>query len=110
METLRPSLIVCTIPAFRSSLRAFGNSIDVGNNVDWNEHRNSEQKQYSALVLDDGSLELLGQKFSSPSYAALAGIQDAGSDRQTVNGWTSWKTKEGKLIADLREKYINHQE
>ncbi|MDZ7690379.1 MAG: hypothetical protein U5K69_04390 [Balneolaceae bacterium] len=72
--------------------------------------RNGEQKRYTALIHDDGSLELLGQKFSSPSYAALAGIQDAGSDRQTVNGWTSWKTKEGKLLADLREEYLQQHE
>lgn len=71
--------------------------------------RNGEQKQYTAFIHDDGSLELLGQKFSSPSYAALAGIQDAGSDRQTVNGWTSWKTKKGKLITDLREEYLQEQ-
>lgn len=71
--------------------------------------RNGEQRQYKALIHDDGSLELLGQKFSSPSYAALAGIQDAGSDRQTVNGWTSWKTKDGQLIADLREKYLKEK-
>ena len=68
--------------------------------------RNGQKKKYKAVVLDDGSLELLGQKFSSPSYAALAGIQDAGSDRQTVNGWTSWKTEEGLTIADLRDKYL----
>ena len=48
--------------------------------------RNGQQKRYEATVLEDGSLELLGQQFSSPSYAALAGIQDAGSDRKTVNG------------------------
>jgi len=77
--------------------------------MDYNP-RNGEQNRYSALVHDDGSLELLGQKFSSPSYAALAGIQDAGSDRQTVNGWTSWKTEDGKLIVDLREEYLNQQE
>jgi len=77
--------------------------------MDYNP-RNGEQKRYSALVHDDGSLEVLGQKFSSPSYAALAGIQDAGSDRQTVNGWTSWKTEEGKWIADLREEYLRQQE
>ncbi len=53
--------------------------------------RNGQPKRYEAIVLDDGSLEVLGQSFSSPSYAALAGIQDAGSDRKTVNGWTSWK-------------------
>lgn len=77
--------------------------------MDYNP-RNGEQKRYSALVHDDGSLEVLGQKFSSPSYAALAGIQDAGSDRQTVNGWTSWKTEDGKLIADLREEYLKQKE
>ncbi len=68
--------------------------------------RNGQKKKYSAVVLDDGSLELLGQKFSSPSYAALAGIQDAGSDHQTVNGWTSWKTEKGLTIAELRDKYL----
>jgi len=69
--------------------------------------RNGNQKKYEAIILKDGSLELLGQIFSSPSYAALAGIQDAGSDRKTVNGWTSWKTSNGLLLADLREKLLN---
>jgi hypothetical protein len=72
--------------------------------------RGGKQNRYKALVHEDGSLELLGQKFSSPSYAAIAGIQDAGSDRETANGWNRWKTKEGKLIADLREKYLQHKE
>jgi len=71
--------------------------------------RGGEQNRYKALVHEDGSLELLGQKFSSPSYAAIAGIQDAGSDRETANGWNRWKTKEGKLIADLREKYLQNK-
>lgn len=62
------------------------------------------QKKYTALVLEDGTLKLLEQKYSSPSYAALAGIQNAGSDRKTVNGWTSWKTEEGITIAELRDK------
>ena len=69
--------------------------------------RNGQQKKYEAKILDDGSLELLGQNFSSPSYAALAGIQDSGSDRQTVNGWTSWKTSDEKTLAELREKLLN---
>lgn len=30
--------------------------------------------------------KVLDQIYSSPNYAALAGIQDAGSDRHTVNG------------------------
>jgi hypothetical protein len=72
--------------------------------------RNGKQKSYEATVLDDGSLELLGQQFSSPSYAALAGIQDAGSDRKTVNGWISWKNNKNKTLADLRESFLNMAE
>lgn len=69
--------------------------------------RNGQQKRYEATILDDGSIEILGQQFNSPSWAALAGIQDAGSDRKTVNGWTSWKTASGQSLADLREKLLN---
>jgi hypothetical protein len=66
-----------------------------------------EQKKYEATILEDGSLSLLGQTFSSPSYAALAGVQDAGSERNTVNGWISWKTTDGRTLADLRDKLLN---
>jgi hypothetical protein len=69
--------------------------------------RNGQQKRYEAIILEDGSLEVLGQTFSAPSYAALAGIQDAGSDRKTVNGWTSWRILSGQTIAELREKLLN---
>ena len=69
--------------------------------------RNGQKKKYEATVEDDGSLTVLGQTYSSPSYAALAGIQDAGSNRKTVNGWSSWKTKDGKSIAELRDKFLN---
>jgi hypothetical protein len=69
--------------------------------------RNGQGKKYEAIVLEDGSLELLGQQFSSPSYAALAGIQDAGSDRKTVNGWTSWRNSQNRTLADLRERLLN---
>lgn len=72
--------------------------------------RNGRNKNYEAIILEDGSLEVLGQKFSSPSYAALAGIQDAGSDRKTVNGWTSWKNKNNFTIAELREKLLEQIE
>ena len=63
------------------------------------------QKKYTAIVLEDGSLLLMDQIYSSPSYAALAGIQNCGSDRKTVNGWTSWKTENGITIAELRDKF-----
>ena len=58
--------------------------------------RGGERRRYEATVLADGSIEVLGKSFSAPSYAALLCLQDAGSSRNTVNGWISWKTAEGK--------------
>lgn len=72
--------------------------------------RNGSQKKYKASILPDGSLNVLNQIFTSPSYAALACIQDAGSERKTVNGWTSWKTDNGIQITELRDKLIENQE
>ena len=84
------------------------NLLTVGENITMvYKPRNGQQKRYEASILEDGSLDLLGQQFSSPSYAALAGIQDAGSDRKTVNGWTSWKNSQNKTLADLREIFLN---
>jgi len=71
--------------------------------------RNGEQKKYEAKILPDGSFELLGKIFLSPSNAAWAGIQDAGSNRMTVNGWTSWKTTCGSTLFELREKFLNNK-
>lgn len=65
-----------------------------------------KRKSYQAKIEPDGGLSVLGNTFSSPSYAALSCIKDAGSDRDTVNGWTSWKTKKGELLAQIREKYL----
>lgn len=69
--------------------------------------RNGHQKKFEANILEDGSLEVLGQAFSSPSYAALACIQDAGSDRKTVNGWTAWKIPNGQNLSGLRNKLLS---
>ena len=68
--------------------------------------RDGDRKTYEAVVEADGSLLVLGKRFQSPSYAALLGIQDAGSDRTTVNGWTSWRTSSGKTLADLRAEHL----
>jgi hypothetical protein len=68
--------------------------------------RKGSKKKYEAEILEDGSLKVLDQVYSSPSYGALAGINDAGSERKTVNGWTSWKTKSGETLADIREKFL----
>ncbi len=71
--------------------------------------RKGNKRKYEAEILDDGSLKVLDKVYSSPSYAALAGVQDAGSDRKTVNGWTSWKTDSGKVLAGIREDFLNEQ-
>jgi hypothetical protein len=69
--------------------------------------RNGEQRIYQATICNDGSIELLGKQFSSPSYAAVYGIQNAGSDRKTVNGWTAWRLENGEPLASIREIYIS---
>lgn len=71
--------------------------------------RHGSKKIYEADVLEDGALKVLDQIYSSPSYAALAGIKDAGSDRNTVNGWTSWKTDTGETLTDIRERFLNNE-
>ena len=68
--------------------------------------RNGEHRDYEATIFEDGSIELLGKQFSSPSYAAVYGIQDAGSDRKTVNGWTAWRLDNGDLLSDVRERFL----
>ena len=68
--------------------------------------RQGLKKKYEGIIQEDGSILVLNQTYSSPSYAALAGIQDAGSDRKTANGWLSWKTSSGKSIAEIREDFL----
>jgi len=70
--------------------------------------RNGQLKKYEAQILEDGSLHVLNQHFSSPSYAALACIKDAGSDRLTVNGWTSWKNSKGLTLSEIRTEYLSN--
>lgn len=68
--------------------------------------RGGEQRTYTATLHESGSINLLGEEFSSLSYAALRGINDAGSDRNTVNGWRSWSTSDGVSLYDLRAEYL----
>lgn len=72
--------------------------------------RNGEQKTYEATIKGDGQIEVLGQIFSSPSYAAQKCITNAGSSRQSINGWTSWKTETGETLADIRTVYLEQEE
>lgn len=72
--------------------------------------RNGEQKQYEATVLDSGELDVMGRRFAAPSYAALFGIQDAGSSRSTVNGWRVWRLDSGESLADIRDRFLMQAE
>ena len=72
--------------------------------------RDGDRRTYEAEVEADGSLVVLGKRFQSPSYAALLGMQDAGSDRTTVNGWTSWRTKSGRSLAELRADLLSRRD
>ncbi|MFP4040816.1 MAG: hypothetical protein ACLFS7_09770 [Desulfosudaceae bacterium] len=72
--------------------------------------RGGKRKTYKGTLSADGSITVLEQNYSSLSYAALACIQSAGSDRNTVNGWTSWKTKDGKNLAQIRTEYLDSKE
>lgn len=68
--------------------------------------RGGEQRTYNVILCDDGSIDFMGQTYASPSYAALRGINDAGSDRKTVNGWTSWLVADGRTLADIGSQFL----
>jgi len=68
------------------------------------------KKTYKATINNDGSLTVDESNFSSPSYAALYCIKDAGSNRDTVNGWTKWRTDNEELLSDIRSKYLEISE
>ena len=68
------------------------------------------RRTYHAILNGDGSLTVNDNNFSSPSYAALYCIKEAGSDRETVNGWTKWKTKDGESLSGIRNRYLEISE
>ena len=72
--------------------------------------RGGQQQIFIATIEADGSLSALEENFPSPSYAAIYCIQKAGSDRTTVNGWTSWKTRDGRFLSQLRSEYLLKKE
>ena len=115
-EEFRPAVITSHGTSSESTNTHYGVTIDdliqanllqVGQQLSMPyKPRNGEQKHYHATVLESGELEVLGRRFSAPSYAALFGIQDAGSSRSTVNGWQVWRIDTGQQLADLRDQYV----
>ena len=73
------------------------------------KNASEDRKTYEVTVQDDGSLLAGEQVFGSPSYAAIYFINQAGSPRQTVNGWTSWRAKDGRFLSDLRDRFLASQ-
>ena len=72
--------------------------------------RGGKKQTFKGTILKDGSISVLDQSYTSPSYAALACIQAAGSERTTVNGWTSWRTSGGKMLAQVRADFLAQKE
>jgi hypothetical protein len=72
--------------------------------------RGGQQQTFTAKIEADGSLSVMDKNFPSPSYAAIYCIQKAGSERTTVNGWTIWKTQDGKLLSEARSEYLEKKE
>ena len=72
--------------------------------------RSGDRRAYQATVQDDGSLNILGQVFSAPSYAAMYAMEDAGTSRTTVNGWAVWRTTAWPFLWELREQYLAQRE
>ena len=72
--------------------------------------RNGERQTFNGEIQDDGSISVLGKVFTSPSYAAVYAIQNAGSKRKTENGWRYWRIDDGSLLSDVREQYLRSVE
>lgn len=68
--------------------------------------RGGDSHHFEATIEEDGSISVLGKRFSSLSYAALHAMKHAGSDRRTKNGWRAWSTEDGRKLFDIREGYL----
>jgi hypothetical protein len=55
--------------------------------------------KFEGIVRQDG-VEVDGRVYS-PSIAAIRCINKVNPSRTTANGWTTWKTPNGKLIIEL---------
>ncbi len=67
--------------------------------------RGKEKTKFEAIVREDG-FEVGGRVYS-PSYAAVACIQKAGSQRKHANGWRHWRTESGTVISELYQKALD---
>lgn len=64
--------------------------------------KGKQKRKWTGTIRRDG-VEVDG-KVMSLSTGALYCIHQAGSDRDTANGWVMWRTEEGVLLNDYYEK------
>ena len=69
--------------------------------------RGKSKKQWKGILRKDG-VEVDG-KIRSLSAAAVYCIQQAGSQRETANGWIMWKTEDGTYLNDFYNKVFSSQ-
>ncbi len=74
-----------------------------GNNVSLKYGPLGKSKQTFKGTIRKEGIEVDGKVYS-PSYAAVACMHKAGSSRKTANGWTMWKTEQGKYLNDLYQE------
>ncbi|CAN5799781.1 hypothetical protein BH23GEM6_BH23GEM6_15410 [soil metagenome] len=64
--------------------------------------RGMERKSFRGILRKEGIQ--LNESIFSPSYAAVQCMREAGSTRHTANGWTMWKTEDGRFLNDWFEE------
>lgn len=73
--------------------------------MDYKPH-GGDSHHFEATLEEDGSISVLGERFSSLSYAALHAMKHAGSNRRTKNGWRAWSTEDGRKLFDIRDEFL----
>ena len=67
----------------------------------------SERYDMRATVTNKGTIRLLnGEEFASPSRAAIRTAELSGGSTGARNGWNFWRVDGGKVLNDLRKKYL----
>jgi hypothetical protein len=70
--------------------------------------RGGTATNYTAEISSEGTFLVKEKEFSSPSYAAAYCMQQAGSQRKTINGWSYWKNTNGNTLAQLRINFLSN--
>jgi hypothetical protein len=74
----------------------------------YKQRGSGNRQEFKGQISDTGdSLIVDGQSFTSTSFAAVHCMQSVGSNRYTSNGWTVWRTAEGRLLSQLREELVS---